>query len=131
MTIGSETFAAHRHAAERAEEAWAAYEAVLLDAKRLHKEALDAAAEYRALTGSRILQANASSKRSHTRLSPTFLQEVADVYKSTKGGRFPTQNVAAHYSAAYSTASRWIWLARKAGYLEPTTQGVGGLAQRG
>ena len=65
-------------------------------------------------------------------LSEDFLRAVAEFYVEARatGDDKPTQAVAAEWHKSFSTAARWIGAARKAGILEPTTQGKAGGALR-
>lgn len=60
-----------------------------------------------------------------------LLRAVAEFYvEARKTTDKPTQAVASHWHKSFSTAARWIGAARKAGILEPTTQGKAGGALR-
>jgi hypothetical protein len=58
----------------------------------------------------------------YRRMTPDLLSRVAQTYRSDTTGR-PTQAVAEAYGIPHPTAARWVYRARKAGHLPPTTRG--------
>lgn len=120
MTYDSETFEAHRYAAERAAVAWRAYEYAQAEADELKVEAISAAREYALLMGRPV----SSGRR---RMSDALAKEIAEVYRSAwAAGQNPTQAVARHFDKPASTAGRWVGEARKRGHLGPADGSRGG-----
>ena len=61
------------------------------------------------------------------RITPDRLRDVANIYRQAwNDGLNPTQEVARHFERPYSTASRWVVAARKAGVLGPADSSRGG-----
>lgn len=57
-------------------------------------------------------------------LTPEFLQLVADAYRTAvREGRRPNKALADQCSLSPRTVQRWVYLARKGGFLAPTTPG--------
>ncbi len=54
-----------------------------------------------------------------------LMEEVADVYKAARGLGNPTEKVEDHFYVSYSTAARWVSMARRDPWntLPPTTRG--------
>jgi hypothetical protein len=59
------------------------------------------------------------------RIDGAFLQHVADAYADAirRGSRSPSEILARHATVPVRTVHRWVYLARKAGYLPPGSQG--------
>jgi hypothetical protein len=124
MMYDSETFEAHRHAAERAEMAWREYENAQAEADALKVDAISAARAYAEMTSS-IGRAVRSTR--NTRMSPAVLTEVAEVYRAALiVGEPPTEAVAKHFNKSHSTAARWVMSARHGGHLGPALGPTGG-----
>jgi transcriptional regulator with XRE-family HTH domain len=66
------------------------------------------------------------------RITPALLQEVAEVYRAAVGDGFaPTKAVAQHFDLLYTTASRWVLEARRAGALGAADSTRGGEVTEG
>ena len=66
-----------------------------------------------------ISQARQGARR---RVTDDLLRNVGKVYRSNVPGK-PVEAVAAAYATSHRTAARYVQLARKKGFLPPTTQG--------
>lgn len=63
-----------------------------------------------------------SGRTAPVRITDDLLQDVADLYSAAyRDGRPPTKAVQEHFGGTHQRAARWVYLARKAGKLPPTT----------
>lgn len=64
----------------------------------------------------------APQTRRRDRITPDLLREVAEVYRGAQAaGRPTTQAVAEHFTKAEGTAAKWVWRARRGGFIDPVT----------
>lgn len=66
------------------------------------------------------LASDTPASRRYDRITPDLLREVAEVYQSARAAGEPTTKaVAQRFFKADATAAKWVWRARKDGFLPP------------
>ena len=115
----SSAFAALREAAERAEKAWATYEASVTTTENLRLEAVSAAEAVAALRPA----GRQARVRTRQAMTDEFLEEVSLAYRTAEdAGRNPVEALITRYNKPYPTIARWISETRKRGFLERIPQ---------